>query len=43
LESFLDLPYSSKVDGNEEDNVVWVVAWSGSFEVKSFYSILSDG
>ena len=34
LESFFDLPYSSKVDGNEEDKVVWVVAWSGSFEVK---------
>lgn len=43
LESFFDLPCSSKVDGNEEDKVVWVVAWSGSFEVKSFYSILSDG
>ncbi|KAL0000139.1 hypothetical protein SO802_019741 [Lithocarpus litseifolius] len=32
LESFFDLPHSSKVDGNEEDKVAWVVAWSGSFE-----------
>ena len=31
-----------KVDGNEEDKVVWITAWSGSFEVWSFYSILSD-
>ena len=29
LESFFALLYSSKVDGNEEDKVVWVAAWSG--------------
>ena len=30
------------MDRNEEDKVVWVATWSGSFEVKPFYSILSD-
>ena len=42
LESYFALLYYSKVDGKEEDKVVWVTAWSGSFEMWSFYSILSD-
>ena len=32
LESFFALLCSSKVDGNEEDKVVWVAAWSGSLK-----------
>ena len=42
LESFFALLYSSKDDGNEEDKVVRVATQSGSFDVKLFYSILSD-
>lgn len=30
------------MDGNKEDKVVWLAVQSGSFEVKSFYSILSN-
>ena len=42
LESIFALLCSSKVDGNEEDKVVWVATQSGFFFVKLFYSILSD-
>ena len=42
LESFFALLYSSKVDWNDEDEVLWVASRSGSFEVKSLYSILSN-
>ena len=42
LESFFALLYSSKVDWNEEDKVLWVATQIGSFEVKSFYSVLSN-
>ena len=42
LGSFFALLYSSKDDGNEEDKVVRVATQSGSFDVKLFYSILSD-
>ena len=42
LESIFALLCSSKVDGNEEDKVVWVATQSGFFDVKLFYSILSD-
>ena len=42
LESFFSLLYSSKMDGNKEDKFVWLAVQSGSFAVKSFYSILSN-
>ena len=42
LESFFSLLYSSKMDGNKEDKFVLLAVQSGSFEVKSFYSILSN-
>ena len=42
LESFFALLYSSKVDWNEKDEILWVASWSASFEVKSLYSILSN-
>ena len=42
LESFFSLLYSSKMDGNKEDKFVWLAVQSGSFEVKLFYSILSN-
>lgn len=42
VDSFMDCVYSSKVSANELDRLIWRNSSKGQFEVKSYYSVLSN-